>query len=245
MAIKTAEMDFDRALVEAKMLLQKRQFGEAERRLKDLAARRPGHADVLGLQGMIASERGKPAVALKLLSKSLTNDAPPAIYRRNLSVMAALANGHGEIEFARKILGTVPTSDAGAALNPYDFNVLLSLANQLAILGSPKAAIGLLAEFDSQVQANPRALELLGALKLAIEEHDEALALLKKARAGMPPKPGLLIALSAAAVGARNLEAARDATEAYIEHFPVFIAPVREGQRGRHRRGELAGYAAP
>ena len=98
MAIETAEMDFDRALLETKMLLQKRQFGEADRRLKALAARRPDHADVLGLQGMIASERGKPAARREAPVKGLTHDAPPAIYRRNLSIIAALTRGLGQID---------------------------------------------------------------------------------------------------------------------------------------------------
>ena len=231
MAIKTAEMDFDRALVEAKMLLQRRQFGEADRRLKALSARRPGHADVLGLQGMLASERGKPALAVKLLSKSLAADAPPTIYRRNLSILTALANGNGEEDVSRKLLSNIPTSDAGTPLGPYDLNILLSLANQLAMLGSPKAAIGLLADFDRQVRADQRALELLGALMLAVEDHAEAVTLLEKARAGTAPKPGLLIALSAAAVAAKDYEAARRATKDYIEHFPAYVAPANPTQR--------------
>lgn len=231
MAIKTAEMDFDRALVETKMLLQRRQFGEADRRLKALAGRRPGHADVLGLQGMLASERGKPELAVKLLTKSLTEDAPPAIYRRNLSILTALANGRGEADVSRELLARIPTPDAGTPLGPYDFNIVLSLANQLAVLGSPKAAIELLAKFDRQVRADARALELLGALKLAVEEHAEAVTLLEQARAGMAPKPGLLIALSAAAVAARDFDAACRATEDYIEHFPTYVAPAHPTQR--------------
>ena len=231
MATNTAEMDFDRALLETKMLLQKRQFGEADRRLKALAARRPGHSDVLGLQGMIASERGKPALAVKLLVKGMTRDAPPAIYRRNLSIAAALTQGLGQRDLVGKLLVDIPTGDAGQTLSPYDFQVVLSLAHQLASLGANAQAIALLDNFRDQVAAEPRGQELLGQIKLAAKDFAGALECLTKAGSKLPPSPSRLIGISAAAVGAGDDLTSRQATADYVEHFPVAITSAKESQR--------------
>jgi Flp pilus assembly protein TadD len=219
------------AVAEVTELMRRRRLPEAEKRLRVLAAREPRNPEIMALQGALAAERGKPAMAMGFFAKSLTLGASPTVHRRSLHALLSLAIAHDQVDLAKNALRPpIPKSDAGATLAPADLGIVLSLANQCGILGKNNKGIVLLTKFWPQIKNDPRALELFGALKLAADQPQEALEALKKARSLTTPKPGLLIALGAAAHAVGETETVNAATQDYIQLFPAFVAETRPNQ---------------
>lgn len=218
-------------LAEVKELIRRQQYPKAEKRLRDLAARRPRDAEVIGMQGALAADRGKLKAGMELLAKSLSLDGSPAALRRNLSVFVAIAFAQGQHETAKQALNrAVPASDAGAALPPADLSIVISLANQLAAIGRHENSAELLNRFWTQIKDHPGALELLGRVKLAGGQPREALDTLKRASELTPSDPELLIAFGAAAVAADDIKTAETVAKDYVRRFPAYLSDRLPGQ---------------
>jgi Flp pilus assembly protein TadD len=230
--IEPRDTDSAGGLAEVREMLRRRRFADAGKRLRSLAARFPKDAEVIGLQGAVAAEQGEIKPAMELLAKSLSLQGSPAVLRKNLHDLVSIALAHGQLSLAGKALSRpVPDADAAAALPQSDLAIVMSLANQLGIVGRYQSAGDLLTKFWEQIRNDPRALELLGALKLAGGQPREALDVLKRARSiTAAPKPGLLIALGVAASAAEDTETATLATNELVRAFPTYLADRSPGQ---------------
>jgi tetratricopeptide (TPR) repeat protein len=231
----TAGLDRDGGIEAALALHRSGELEKARADYENLLAATPGDANLLGLLGVIALQRGQVGEAETLLRRALAAiDPDPVIHLRNANNLIALLVEHGRTDAAAELAGgelpdwprDVPPRAAGRA-------TLLSLAEALARFGHPARALSMLESAAAYLHDDAAALNLIGRLRLKCGDPQAALRDLRRACELDPANWQALAALSTANEKLNNRAAAREAARRCTRAAPIFVARRQPRQQAR------------